>query len=380
MKLITFLGKGPYHLVTYRWGEREKETKFFAEALVDWLQPKTVCVMLTQGVRDDDSWRELESQPQRYPSEICPITIPDGKNEQELWIIFQQITAEAVEDEDELVFDITHGFRSIPVLGLLAVAYLKQVKHVRIRYLLYGAFEAVPREEKTKPVFDLTPFAELLDWLTAVKMFIATGNASEMAQKLKAIHKEAWKERLPEPPRHLKGLAEALEEVSNSLLLSRVPLLSESVASLQQRASISETRAEIERWAPPLVPLLDQISETYHPFARDDLRTQVKLIEWYYQHGHIVQAVTLAREWVISYNLQQQGKDWRDMRERKAMECMLNAEAIKDPLWSKVRDLRNDLAHCGFGRAEGQVLSVDSILCQTSKIIDEIRALAQKPA
>lgn len=68
------------------------------------------------------------------------------------------------------------------------------------------------------------------------------------------------------------------------------------------------------------------------------------------------------------------------MRERKAMEDILNAEATKDPLWSKVRDLRNDLAHCGFGRAEDQVLDVDSIRNQGRDIIDKIhKCLTGKP-
>lgn len=40
---------------------------------------------------------------------------------------------------------------------------------------------------------------------------------------------------------------------------------------------------------------MDQVSETYYPFAQDDLHTQAKLIDWYYENEHIVQAVTLAR-------------------------------------------------------------------------------------
>lgn len=373
MKLITFVGMGRYEPVIYRWKEHERETRFFAEALVEWFRPKTVCVVLTPEAQQSENWEKLNSLLEDRTA-VREINIPSGKNEQELWEIFQKIT-EAVEDNDELVFDITHSFRSLPMLSLLAIAYLKQVKSVQIQHLLYAVYEA--REGNVAPVFDLTPFAELLDWLTAVKMFIAAGNASEMAKMLITIHKEAWRARLPERPRHLEELAKALEGVSNSLLLSRVPLLSESVANLQKCVGTLEARAEIEKWAPALVPLMDQVSETYRPFARDDLRTQVELIEWYHQRGHIVQAVTLVREWVVSYHLQQQGKDWRDMHEREAMECMLNAEAIEDPLWSKVRDLRNDLAHCGFGRKEEQVLSVDSILCQTSKIVNEVRALAQ---
>lgn len=363
MKLITFIGIGDYESVIYQWGEHTKETRFFAEALVEWFEPEMVCVILTPMAKQGDNWRNLKPLLENMTT-IQEIDIPSGKNEQELWEIFQKIT-EAVADKDELVFDITHSFRSLPMLSLLAIAYLKQVKSVQIQHLLYGAYEA--REGNVAPVFDLTPFAELLDWLTAVKMFIATGNANEMAGLLENIKRRARKE-----APNLDKLATAMRVVSNSLLLSRVPILSKSVGTLQKRLDAVRTTGEVEQWAIPMTSLLNQMTETYHPFARDDLHTQAKLIDWYYEHGHIVQAATLAREWVISYNLQRQGKDWRDMRERKAMECMLNTEAIKDPLWSKVSYLRNDLAHCGFGRAEGQVLSVDSIRDQMRDIIDAI--------
>jgi len=369
MKLIVFVGTGKYEPITYRWGKYEKYTKFFSDALVEWLQPRTTCVMLTDTARQHQNWQELKPLLQER-TEICEIRIPDGKSEQELWQIFQRI-ADTVELKDELAFDITHAFRSLPMLALLVIAYLKQIKEVQIRHLLYGAYEA--RENGVAPVFDLTPFAELLDWLTAAKMFITTGNASELAQLLENIQDEAWRERLPQRPRHLKRLADALTKVSAHLLLSRVPLLAESVRKLQSRLEPQDgARAEISEWAPPLIPLLERITETYSPFADDDLRTQAKLIEWYYQHGHIVQAMTLAREWIISYQLAQQGKDWRDRKARDQMEGYLNVHVKQYPLWSEVSKLRNDLAHCGFGRAEGQVLKIRSIREQAREIIQAI--------
>ena len=341
---------------------------------MEWLQPRTTCVMLTDTARQHQNWQELKPLLQER-TEIREIRIPDGKSEQELWDIFQRI-ADVVELKDELAFDITHAFRSLPMLALLVIAYLKQIKEVQIRHLLYGAYEA--RENGVAPVFDLTPFAELLDWLTAAKMFITTGNASELAQLLEQIQNEAWRERLAQPPRHLKGLADALIEVSAHLLLSRVPLMAESVRKLQSRLEPQDgARAEISEWAPPLIPLLERITETYSPFANDDLRTQAKLIEWYYQHGHIVQAMTLAREWIISYQLAQQGKDWRDRKARDQMEGYLNVHVKQYPLWSEVSKLRNDLAHCGFGRAEGQVLGIKSIQQQSEQVVNEILKLSE---
>jgi len=60
MKLITFVGTGCYEPILYRWGEREHSTRFFSDALVEWLQPKTTCVVLTEVARQHPNWQELE--------------------------------------------------------------------------------------------------------------------------------------------------------------------------------------------------------------------------------------------------------------------------------------------------------------------------------
>lgn len=377
MKLIAFLGTGNYEETTYRWGTHEKRTRFFLEALVEWLQPETTVVLLTQAARSKN-WNACEALLQGKTA-IQEVNIPDGKSEQELWQIFTAIEG-AVQQNDTLAFDITHSFRSLPLITLLAIAYLKQVKKVQIAHLLYGAFEAKD-EQGRAPVFELTPFAELLDWLTAAKMFITTGDSRELASLLKKEQDEAWCQRQTEPPRSLKSLASALERVSSNLLLSRVPRLAESVTDFQETINSGQTRDEIWQWASPLIPLLEQIEEAYRPFAENDLLTQIKLIEWYLQHGHTVQAMTLAREWLVSYKAQQMGKDPGNRNHRDDAEHALN-EGLQQKhgdlltqCWSQVVNLRNDLAHCGFGRAEGQILGSEDITKQAGEVLEKLKQL-----
>jgi hypothetical protein len=179
-------------------------------------------------------------------------------------------------------------------------------------------------------------------------------------------------------PRALKNFGIALEEVSNDLLLARVPNLPKSVSNLieeQKRAS-----AEVSQWVPPLRLLLDKIATTYAPFQDDSLPNQAKLIRWYLDHNHIVQAMTLAREWVVSYHLHKEGRDWRSRKEREQMEKRLGESLQQDSLWSKIAEIRNDLAHCGFGRAEGRVLSAKSIRQNAEEVVKQIERLAQQEA
>jgi CRISPR-associated DxTHG motif protein len=373
MKLITFLGITDYEEVEYRWHDLSKPTKFVQEALVHWLKPEATCVLLTEKARARH-WNDLSQRLQGH-TQIVEVDIPDGKSEEELWEIFEAIS-KAVQEGDEIVFDITHGFRSLPMIAMLTIAYLKQVKGVKVQHVVYGVYE---RDNPMAPILDLTPFADLLDWLAAAKMFITTGDSSELGQLIQEIQNDAYRNREAygeNLPRALKNFGAALAEVSHDLLLTRVPNLPKSVSNLiekQKRAS-----AEVLDWTPPLRLLLDKIAAAYAPFQDDSLPTQAKLIRWYFKHNHIMQAMTLAREWVVSYHLHKEGRDWRSRKEREQMEKRLGESLQQDSLWSKIAEIRNDLAHCGFGRAEGQVLSAASIRQNAEEVVKQIERLAQQ--
>jgi CRISPR-associated DxTHG motif protein len=376
MKLITTLGAGEYKPVTYRWNDHTYETSFVQEAFVHWLKPEVTCVLLTEKARETH-WNNLCQRLQEH-TQIVEVDIPDGKSEAELWRIFEKIS-DAVCEGDQIAFDITHGFRSLPVIALLTIAYLKQIKQVKVRYILYGAFDA--KDEQGTPVFDLTPFANLLDWLAAAKMFMATGDSSELGQLIQEIQNDAYRNREAygeNLPRALKNFGAALAEVSQDLLLTRVPNLPKSVSNLIEKQK--QASAEVSQWAPPLRLLLDKIAAAYAPFQDDSLPTQAKLIRWYLNHNHIVQAMTLAREWVVSYHLHKEGRDWRSRKEREQMEKRLGESLQQDSLWSKIAEIRNDLAHCGFGRAEGQVIAATSIRQNAEEVVKQIERLAQQEA
>jgi CRISPR-associated DxTHG motif protein len=376
MKLIAFLGAEEYKPVTYRWNDHTYETSFIQEAFVHWLKPEVTYVLLTEKARAEN-WGKLCDKLKRHTQTVEEIKIPDGKSEAELWEIFTAIS-NAVHEGDEIAFDITHGFRSLPMIALLTIAYLKQVKGVKVQHVVYGVYEKGKHEAA---ILDLTPFANLLDWLAAAKIFTATGDSSELGRLIQDVqdaahrNKEAYGDSLPLA---LKNFGAALKEVSNDLLLARVPNLPKSVRKLAERQSAANT--EVPQWARPLTLLLDKIATAYAPFQDDSLSTQAALIRWYFKHNHIMQAMTLAREWVVSYHLHKEGRDWRSREEREQMEKRLGESLQQDSLWSKIAEIRNDLAHCGFGRAEGRVLSAKSIRQNAEEVVKQIERLAQQEA
>jgi hypothetical protein len=393
MKLLTFLGVGQYTTVTYVWGDREYTTSLFPTALAAWLEPSAVVVLLTPEAREHANWFRLQEALAGRVG-LAPVDIPLGRSEAELWQIFGTLT-DCLNEGDTVAFDVTHAFRSIPLLSLLVAAYLRVAKSVCLQHLFYGAFEArqpasmPPQPTDRAPVFDLSPFLKLLDWVTATDKFVGSGDGRELAELLRAAHRLPWTAGAPLDaaplPRSLQGLGSSLDTLSQALLLARPHEIAENAAKLAQR--LDEAGAEAVRWARPFTVLLERTRAAYEPFTAHTLASQRDLIQWYFDHGYLFQGVTLAREWVVSWTCVRLGQD--RIADREVVEEALHQAArlrrgeggtVASPLlalaeadlllqtWDRVNDLRNDIAHCGH-RSQPR---------PTSRIVEAARGLAEQ--
>jgi len=409
MKLLTFLGMGKYEETTYCWDGRCHTSRYCPAALAHFHRPETTLVAVTEGARAmhfDSLVEEIAAV-----SQVAPIAIPEGKSEAELWAIFDALTGQFAEG-DRLIVDLTHGFRSLPFLGFLAVAYLRIAKKVHVTGVYYGAFEARNREANRTPVFDLTPFVALLDWTVAADRFERQGDASDLARLLR--------NEMPPGPlmgtdeqaralgKSLQRAAEAMETISLALSLNR-PYESMAAAHALVEA-LAQHRATIESRSRPFTVLTDRIQEAYRPFAlavprepanwRDSLAIQLDMIGWYLDKGHIIQAVTLAREWLVSalcyrFDLEsmtayEDNRQWVENalnneverhkpEPREPLSTPLD-EALRalpqhrdlGKLWTRLGDLRNDVAH-----AAGKSVAAD-VQRKARAIYDELRPLGQE--
>ena len=64
----------------------------------------------------------------RAGAEISCRSIPDGQNEKELWEIFR-IILDSLEEGEEIILDITHSFRYLPMLTFIVLNYARAVKN-----------------------------------------------------------------------------------------------------------------------------------------------------------------------------------------------------------------------------------------------------------
>ncbi len=375
MKAISFLGTGKYETVTYTYQGKEHTTRFFPTAIpIFFPDVRTLHLFVTPTVQNHDNFRAVQELLPSPPLES--VSIPEGHSEEDLWEIFRILT-DVVQEGDEVIFDITHSFRSLPFLTFLAAAYLRAARGVTVRAVVYGAYEARPKDDPgPRPVFDLTPFVYLLDWLAAANEFIYTGNARFLARLLEQEGRTRRRN-------SLKKAGETLAEFSQAIMLCR-PLEVMEEAGKMERA-LQNAGDDMAQWARPFAVMADRIVGEYGRYALPDptapekaaesLRRQQDLVRWYLERHQVIQGVTLAREWLVTaVGWRQQGRFALALDEREGIERgisgiaklhrgelsgdylndvgkWLNGQAERDrvrELWDHLSGVRNDLDHAGM--------------------------------
>lgn len=391
-RLFTFCGTGPYTETTYHWEGRSKRTALFPCALAEWLQPDRIHVGLTEQAAVHENWHRLQAE----LSTAEALRIPDGDAAGDEWILLEAME-DVCEPGDEVYFDITHSFRALPVVMLVAVFYLETVKQVRIGGIYYGAFQRAQPEHSS--VRDLSGLVELMRWIQAVQQFQQTSDTRAFSGLLEAIQRRAHSDpEAMDKPRKLQRLARALRETGVAFAANQPLGLEQKARELIPK--IEEAEAEVRDWAPPFALLLDQMRTKVVAWQRTDLAGLRQLARAYADLDQLMQAASLAREWCVNAVLHLQGEsEILDREARMNAEKILNQTSLMragifdpekggalldeslafdrhplaDPLiaiWDHIAT-RNALAHAGFQR---EPIPVSALQKNTHKMIETLEA------
>ena len=362
-KLVTFIGTGDYKEVSYQYGEHHCVTNIAPIALIKWFHPEEVIILLTDLASQNKNWHDLEEYLKSNSVTYHSVPIPDGKSEHEIWQLFS-IIAEKLSEDDEIILDITHGFRSLPFLALLAAIYMRAARKVNLSGIFYGAYEA-KNEKDEVPFFNLTSFLDLIDWGSATDRLIDAGDAKPLAKLIRrsAANDAPWIDVTMEQAK-LDKIAAALDRLSLALSLNR---LDESATSFQRLKKLVSEEPEgdstIAPTANPFRILTSRLIKSYGDFDENTLQNQLTLIKWHLRNNSINSAALLMLEWLIhisfSFYPGPMEFDIKNHEHRKQVTKMLlykesTINGVKNGvrLWElrdsfqRIRDIRNDIAHC----------------------------------
>lgn len=320
--LLSFLGNSHYKECHYTFGEfQSTQVRFFQEAMVqwicnDWTKKDKIFIFLTPEA-NDNNWegkfyqgKGLAHRLQAYEYlTFIPIkNIPRGISEAEIWQLFEQLY-ECLESEDEVYLDITHGFRSLPMLQTVLLNYAKALKDIQVKKICYGAIEVLGSikeldqkypnpTDRIAPIIDLTSFSDLQDWTKAATDFKQYGqihHLSELTQKSLASLQPK------------KDIATLNLQQLNEKIQTLIPLLQTNRGKqlqaypFQELHNVLDQISKEEAIVPPLTAVIQELQKKIQSFQSNDPLIWLAASKWCRQHGLIQQSITQLREGFITY-------------------------------------------------------------------------------
>ncbi len=381
--LMAFLGTANYEPCNYLLNSHESinNVRFIQEALAsllckDWTENDRIVIFLTEKAKNtnwiDNGGKEgLERRLKSLGLKVIPIpkSVPEGKIETEIWTIFDEVFNQ-INTDDEIIFDITHGFRSLPMLAIVILNYAEALKNIKIGGVYYGAFEAKDANNNA-PIFNLTPLVHLFNWTNATRNFLTYGDAKDMRklayEEIKPILKDTQGK--DEDVKNLRWFNEQLEEFTQAILTCRGHAIIRDF-DFDRLKKLAEVHKE--SYIKPLNPLLGKIAKEIKNFNYNDPMNCYAAVKWCLDHNLTQQGYTFLREAMITEIVEKEfGMDKiTDRDTRNIVETSINIKSnqiddskknkddmvhIMDSLdsdfvmrYNEISQRRNDINHAGF--------------------------------
>lgn len=403
--IITFLGLQSKK-TTYSFEGKKYDGEVFAEALHQFCNYDSMLVCVTPEAKN----RTFPILEKLKDSRIQAVEIPNGETTEQMWETFKTIT-EKVNENDQVIFDITHGLRSLPFLVFLFAAYLKAAKNVNISGIYYGAWELGSSNNGIAPVIDLSEFISMIDWITATERFVEMGDGQALANLIQNSIPSHEELRDHPPSRQfrspLEKTVQSIENISLALSITRPIETMELTTKLEN--ILKKAAPSFAERAKPFSLLSETVVKEYGQFALEDpkdkaalaenLWLQLQIINWYLKRNQIVQAVTLAREWLVSVLVfrfdelmfdYHHGREYVENAIKNAVEkrrlsprpitpssCDEKFAALPQAdelvrVWSQMIQLRNDIAHVGMNLSPQSAMNLKNSAVSFYPILDKL--------
>lgn len=377
--LITFLGLSKYKTLTYtrrvRSGaENRITTSCVAYALSRFFGCDKVVVLATE-----EAWRVNGSS---LTDALAALAIgPDGENGLEKHIIpvgetegelreqFRTLLAAMSNAGDDVVVDITHGFRAQPFFATTVLSLLsardKLPERMRIVYgaeISSGDKSGEEEAPKTGRIWDLTSFLLQQELAHGVAAFLKTGHAVPLIRALKH-ETEALRRRKQGGERadydRSNPLVRAIGEFANDLATLRLPDLilgrnGRPGSAERLLRALEKYRERSDRDHPALKPVLEDLEKMASGLRADTLYGEIgrqvlcRLARLYLCFNRPLEAAAVIREGYTGLFADDPAATdagrpvFNADRRRQADRCAGQA------LRSGIVDIRNDMMHAGM--------------------------------
>lgn len=344
---ISFLGGTNYRYCDYQKDNKSYgNVRFAQEATLNYLdvnntwKESDVALILLTKVAKENNWVD-NGQKDREGNLICDEhthstlegletrlkqfkigrqivdELPEGNDESEIWEIFERVFNK-INEGDQLYFDITHGFRYLPMLVMVLCNYSKFLKKVTVESITYGNFE-VAKYLGHGLIVDLLPLTKLQDWTYAAGQYLDIGNVQKLVE-LKALVQND----------ELNNIVDALETVIKERQTCRGRQIhtSENLSVLKEALSqYLSAKTDDKPEEEPLHNILKEVDKSLREFdVKTNFMNGFNAAKWCAKNGLFQQAITMLRENFVTLFCERHGFDIMDKDMRMIVETALNIQ------------------------------------------------------
>lgn len=426
---LSVLGVAFYETCRYRKDDfTGSETLFVQKSLIEYLQQQEnwggdsdlVLMLLTDLARKNNWDKNLKTRfCAKLQKEVAyqglekilldmnlsyqDIAIPDGKDSDQMWEIFEVIF-DKLQEGDELYLDITNSFRYLPMLLVVLVNYAKLLKNVKVKAIFYGNYEARDKESNIAPIMDLLPLSVLQDWTLAASDYLRYGQVEKLFElsesSLIPILKNT--ETRTKDAEKLRSFVTKLKE----MVEERTTCRGYAIVGSKNVRKLKCTASEIQKVTiVQLRPIFEKIKQSLNDFdAKENVLNCIKAAKWCCDNKLYQQATTMLEEGLGTFLCCHYQLDYRKMANRDAIfgcisiktqnkdieENKANKELVEkiladDSVWGnkafvtilqKILELRNDYNHAGFKKnpfsAQKVIETIEKLLDGIEEVLSEI--------
>lgn len=291
------------------------------------------------------------------------ILLKYGLNDQELaenFLLLQQIS-QHIKEGDEVYFDITHAFRTLPIFELLVIRYLSEVLQIKASIVMisYGMFE-VQQQAGYTPIVDVKRLLGVMDHLSAASEYKRFGT--------------------------LYGLLEMQDTDLDADEIKYLRNMSEwtninNIAAMKRFIKKAHSRAEESvSTASEAVFLQQQVYKDiakHFPDTDDDMLLSISLAKWHFDKRRYLHTLIVLQEALITFGLVVCGNtppgDY-NLREkyRKGIQKLGNEHRLGG-FFKKLSNMRNRIIHGSLNHDSNEVL-----VCEVEKNLTDLEDMYRK--
>lgn len=329
---ISFLGTNNYLDCRYSYNDIiSSPVRFVQEAIIsfickDWSEKDKILIFCTskettgengakelnwldsgQHRMDNDSERiglqhrlnDLKEGIELKPN-VEEVDIAAGFSEDEIWSVFTTLYSK-LNPNDQIYFDVTHAFRSIPLFSIVLFNYAKFMIGTQLISILYGAFEKlgpisrvkeIPIDERIVPIVDLTNIARLQEYNQ-----IASGLKS--FGKIKPIKSVINKNLDSDSEKVVSELETSVSELDEYINTIDLKKIKKGLYILKFRLNYRRIKGR-NSLVDPINRVLDELYKETEDFVNEESFQNIEAaINWTIKHDMLMQTYPLTEEYIL---------------------------------------------------------------------------------